>query len=1231
MAVALVIANYEKAAEAFCTVAEQEIVLISESHPGGWYSISKEDGSAGWVPKSVIRLGHLKAASQDFRGESDEELSVVAGEKVWTFNSSEGWIFAAKSQTEAGWISEDFLDKKSVRTKIPVSSAKDPMKEQTRRVQERLAENHKRSSNRSRPPAPPQKHAHEEAKVEAKAGAAAEEAKGLLEEDAKKVPPGPPPRPVGAPGPPPRPVGAPGPPPRPEGALVRRASSARPPSSDAEKLEAAVTFSKPEDDNCVYQRFGGARPSKPLSYTLWAHNMALISAVLAAYLGLFAILWDDPGEFRDCKVDGKSIARKYIINTVANGACDESACPEAYDEIRNLGGSYARNTYGTGERLYCCCDPDASHHILDLNAFPVVGIFYLVMVPLVFLWENPTYGFGNWQPVKAEEGSAIAKFFAACFQCGFRPQTILYIAIGFPGWFSDATMLVGLGFMVTGLCYAWAGYKQEAGDNRRNRKRKSYLESLEKDKEYTEHEVIKMATIAGRIDLYFEAHPEFMFLWNPPRWFQRAKTDGALAVYFWFALYVIINVAIIGDTISIWRTDRQSWIDDMVAGNLDTCSDADDDVTPECKENRLLIMHGVISRYGPFAKGFGVALNFNCTIIILPILRMFLRWMNKSLDCQTFAENSNIIGASLLNVPIDRIIPFPKNVAFHKLIAHTIFICAAGHTIFHFYNYWQSSEYSSDRFAKWGWDGTTFVTGAIICISMFFIYSAATTEVRHSNYYIFFWNHHWFTVFWLMLLLHGPVFWCWSFIPLLHYAMERIIQHFLRGRKPVRVLRASFTPNYSSAKRKESIGVLYIQFQPQDKASWERMKEGMYLYLNCPGVDPYQYHPFTISSARDDLFRNTTVVARRTGKEMYKVRRKGKPRFLPTDRAEDDPSLTEEDYMERHEVEYIDFVSCHIKISYKTTSWTRRFHEYIRDLAGGTNILKMNTALYEKYIDKTFAAEGIRPYDLAFSEYSQRGDVLLGRQFDVKQTQIVRVDGPHSAPSEHYVQYNTLMVVGAGVGMTPCASILTALLKYRWKKGQNPEVLHFVWITRHEEIEGFEWFVHLITELQYTLKKSRELDRHAFAQYYCEINIFVTRSPKGTAKPRPLKRAERNFQHDIDVSGVRPDFTAQELYDALCAPKEQKTPSKAWRDTLGTASTPQKRKDAPNRLGDVFVWEGRPNWDHMFGHMKEARISADTGVAYCGPPIIGNALSEACREYSSIEEDCIFTLHAENF
>lgn len=54
------------------------------------------------------------------------------------------------------------------------------------------------------------------------------------------------------------------------------------------------------------------------------------------------------------------------------------------------------------------------------------------------------------------------------------------------------------------------------------------------------------------------------------------------------------------------------------------------------------------------------------------------------------------------------------------------------------------------------------------------------------------------------------------------------------------------------------------------------------------------------------------------------------------------------------------------------------------------------------------------------------------------------------------------MVIGAGIGMTPCASVLTAMLKYRWQRGQPPEKLHFYWIVQHGEVSGSvgpSWFL----------------------------------------------------------------------------------------------------------------------------------------------------------------------------
>mmetsp|Transcript_28301 Transcript_28301/g.90541 ORF Transcript_28301/g.90541 Transcript_28301/m.90541 type:complete len:94 (-) Transcript_28301:107-388(-) len=81
-------------------------------------------------------------------------------------------------------------------------------------------------------------------------------------------------------------------------------------------------------------------------------------------------------------------------------------------------------------------------------------------------------------------------------------------------------------------------------------------------------------------------------------------------------------------------------------------------------------------------------------------------------------------------------------------------------------------------------------------------------------------------------------------------------------------------------------------------------------------------------------------------------------------------------------------------------------------------------------------------------------------------------------------------------------------------------------------------------------------------------------------------------------------------------------------EILGDA---QKVEQTPNRLQDVFVWSGRPVWDKIFAQVKANRVDKNIGVCFCGAPVIGAALAENCRTFSNADEDCLFTLHKENF
>ncbi len=79
-----------------------------------------------------------------------------------------------------------------------------------------------------------------------------------------------------------------------------------------------------------------------------------------------------------------------------------------------------------------------------------------------------------------------------------------------------------------------------------------------------------------------------------------------------------------------------------------------------------------LSDWGPWAKGFGSLLDLNCAIIVLPVSRTLLRMLyNRSTaDQGCFART---LRAILVYIPLD------QNILFHKIIAYVILFATVGH------------------------------------------------------------------------------------------------------------------------------------------------------------------------------------------------------------------------------------------------------------------------------------------------------------------------------------------------------------------------------------------------------------------------------------------------------------------------------------------------------------------------------------------------------------------------
>ena len=119
--------------------------------------------------------------------------------------------------------------------------------------------------------------------------------------------------------------------------------------------------------------------------------------------------------------------------------------------------------------------------------------------------------------------------------------------------------------------------------------------------------------------------------------------------------------------------------------------------------------------------------------------------------------------------------------------------------------------------------------------------------------------------------------------------------------------------------------------------------------------------------------------------------------------------------------------------------------------------------------DKDEKSDGVR------GDYLEIDPTSMGRGLPS-----VRIDGPYGAPAEDVFNVEVAVLVGAGIGVTPFASILKHIW-YRQKRGNLGALsrVEFFWVCR--DAPSFGWFQTLLQEVE-----EAQMDRK-----FC--SIFVLR------------------------------------------------------------------------------------------------------------------------------------------
>ncbi|KAJ7138147.1 NADPH oxidase [Mycena epipterygia] len=482
------------------------------------------------------------------------------------------------------------------------------------------------------------------------------------------------------------------------------------------------------------------------------------------------------------------------------------------------------------------------------------------------------------------------------------------------------------------------------------------------------------------------------------------------------------------------------------------------------------------------ARSAAVVLHIDVIFILLPVCRNFISIMRRT--------------------PIGTVIPFDENITLHKATAWSIVIGSLVHTLAHVVNLYRLTM--ADTSAKTTGQRVTFFitanfiigplwTGWLMWVALgVMVYFAIEKRRRAANggFERFWYTHHLFIPFFILWQLHGMfcmikpdrppycsyrtigVFWRYWIVGGVVWIYERILRE-VRSRHVTYISKVVQHPSK----------VMELQIKKEKTTT----RAGEYIFINCPSISYFQWHPFTLTSAPEE-----------------------------------------------------DYISVHIRVEGDFT----------------TALAKAVGCDFESKKGEKGEEAGSTVVNTSVSRTLPR----------------IMVDGPFGTCSEEFLNFETVLLVGAGIGVTPFASILKSIW-YRMNNfsGAKPTRLskvYFTWVIR--DFGTAEWFHSLLHAIEVQDTQSR-----------IEINIYLTAKIK-----------------DDDMANI--------IVHDVGAEKDAITSLRA-----------------PTHFG-------RPNWDRVFSSIAEKHPESDVGVFFCGPAALAKTLHENSNKYSD-PEGTRFFFGKENF
>jgi len=607
------------------------------------------------------------------------------------------------------------------------------------------------------------------------------------------------------------------------------------------------------------------------------------------------------------------------------------------------------------------------------------------------------------------------------------------------------------------------------------------------------------------------------------------------------------------------------------------------------------------------ARAFGQVASMN---------GLFLFWTM----CRKLIAKTRML-CTYKNTPI---LPFNSSITLHKLAGHIMMLSGFGHVCGHLYNFSVYSSLPPERHNEWftgpfsarnnawffdsdevnplymldpitnsqrkneslwndirmgdvnpGWGtvaGTTVgATGHIMLVCMIIAYPLTFTRKKHFNFFWF--SHHLFGIWVVAFMIHGLQSWLepaqaifFTLPGVVFYLLERcerVLPNFVESR----VLGLEVSEGTTIVHAKKPDGFTYTS-------------AGCYAMINIPSISKLEWHPFTISSSpKDTVLRFHIRAAGDWTKKLHELAKENKTNLQ---RMESDS-----EGVGGRKKTMFGTVSMYDLMANTSVSPTPKF--------GGNKgavTLTIKGGDDELEAPRLGETEGFSPSKMDLFKKEKEVAVSPVALNSALGAFKINIHGALGAPTQDYFKYDVIVLVGAGIGVTPMSAVLRSLL-YEYRQVEDFKAKHpglnmqhtfavqsvqFHWTTRGQQ--SLKWFSTELNELS-------SLDEGSVL----EVHHHLT-----SVKPSPSQKLVTILQEGVHK------------YSKRCM--------------------------ISGIMGKFATHLGRPNWNGFFKPLAEKHPGKNIGVFYCGPPRLQMMLDKVCKANSGHKSDgkkAKFHFYAESF